>query len=180
MTATPDTVIASRIALAGRMGAGKTHIATLLEDRGWVRMSYATPLKEAAAKLQAHPSRELLQQLANVTRYVEPHPLVAKMEAALENGAPTKIVVDDVRFSDELRLLENNGFKAFMVVAPREVRRRRLEANGRLENDRQLDHVTEAPHFGSFLNSIHNYRLNSYVDLGDQEIIEELARVSQL
>lgn len=179
MTATPDTVIPNRIALGGRMGAGKTHIATLLEDRGWTRMSFAAPLKAAAAHLQDNPTRELMQQLASVTRRVEPHPLVAHMAGVLLDGGPTKIVVDDVRFGDELRLLQSHGFKAYLVVAPHEVRRRRLKANGRIERDSQMNHATESPAFGASLMAIHNYRRNGFGDLTDQEIIDELVRVAQ-
>lgn len=179
MTATPDTAIPDRIALTGRMGAGKTHVANLLEEKGWMRLSFATPLKEAASLLQVKPTRHLLQELSTVTRNVEPHPLVEQMRTQLEVFPPAKIVVDDVRFNDELTLLREHGFVGIRVVAPVETRRRRLKRNGRIEKDSQMQHISESPEFGVGLPTLHNYRSNGMGDLTDPEIIATLTDLVQ-
>ena len=42
------------LGLAGRKGVGKTHIARGLEERGWVRMSYADGVRELALALDPY------------------------------------------------------------------------------------------------------------------------------
>lgn len=133
----------SRIALCGKMGAGKSHVAELLEGLGYRRLHFASPLKRAAAELDPNPSRELLQALSEVTRRVEPHPLVEQMRRLLESITADRIVVDDLRFPDELLMLREAGFAVLMIDAPLEVRLERLRANGRLEDESQLYHASE-------------------------------------
>lgn len=39
------------LGLAGRKGVGKTYLAKQLEERGWVRMSYADSVRDLALTL---------------------------------------------------------------------------------------------------------------------------------
>lgn len=135
--------MSKRIALCGKMGTGKSYVASLLERHGYLRLHFATPLKRAAAELDPQPSRELLQALSEVTRRVEPHPLVEQMQRAVEGAGSEHLVVDDLRFPDELLVLREAGFEVFCVHAPLDVRLKRLRENGRLEDEQQLQHESE-------------------------------------
>lgn len=157
----------SRIALCGKMGSGKSHVAELLEGLGYQRLHFASPLKRAAAELDPKPSRELLQALSEVTRRVEPHPLVEQMRRVLESTTADKLVVDDLRFPDELLVLRKAGFAVLMIDAPLDVRLERLRANGRLEDERQLNHASEV--------ALDDYSLRVVVN--DRVSDDELVRV---
>ena len=133
----------NRIALCGKMGTGKSHVAGLPVPLGYRRLHFASPLKRAAAELDPEPSRELLQALSEVTRRVEPRPLVEQMRRAVEAAGEDSLVVDDLRFPDELKMLLDAGFAVVRIDAPLEVRLARLRANGRLEGEQQLEHASE-------------------------------------
>ena len=156
-----------RIVLTGKMGSGKSHIAGLLVPLGYERLHFATPLKEAALCFQDKPERELLQKLSEVSRGVEPRPLLERMEEALE-FAGENVVIDDCRFKDELAMLRANDFKAVRIAAPIDLRVERLKANGRFQNLDQLGHESENGLLGVDLPVLEN------VGLSDEELINDL------
>jgi len=187
MPASSVAGIPERLALVGGMGAGKTHVAQLLEQRGWTRLSFAKPLKAAAAELMDKPSRELLQALSEVTRNVEPHPLVEAMaqrlreldETATFERQPINLVVDDVRFPDEARMLEDAGFTVLRVVAPSEVRWKRCTMNGRAQNRGQFYHQSEIALRNFSFPEFRNYRPGSPLGLNDQELLKLVAQAAE-
>lgn len=160
-------MIPRRLALTGKMGSGKSHVAGLLVPLGYQRLHFATPLKDAARALDPDPSRELLQALSDVTRQVEPRPLLERMREALA-GAGRHVVIDDCRFPDELELLLEHGFRPVRVDAPITERLDRLEANGRLESPVQLLHGSESALAHVQMPVIHNYGLT------DKELLAQL------
>lgn len=155
-TIAADLVLGKRVALCGKMGAGKSHVAGLLVARGYQSLHFATPLKEAAAIFQDQPTRELLQGLSVVTRAGVQRPLLERMTERLA-VADDQVVIDDVRFADELALLAGFGFRVVRVVCPLSVRIARLEANGRLEDRSQLTHASESGLLGVELPELENF-----------------------
>jgi len=135
-------MLPDRVAFVGKMGVGKSHAAAILQSKGWEIKRFADPLKTAAREFQDKPTRHLLQELAQVSRRVSPHPLLERMKAELLT-APDRVVVDDARFPDEVELLTAAGFKVVRLTAPVHLRVRRLEANGKLENAAQMNHESE-------------------------------------
>ena len=180
----PD--IPDRLALVGGMGAGKSHVAEILAQRGWYRLSFATPLKAAACALMPEPSRDLLQALSEVTRKVEPRPLLSIMaynlkrldETAAFERQPINLVIDDVRFPDEVELLEDAGFTVLRVVAPDELRWRRCTSNGRAQSRGQFHHPSELALKSFSFPEFRNYRPGSPVGLNDQELLGLLAEAA--
>lgn len=113
------------IMLSGKKGSGKSTIADLL--LGYERMSFATPIKNAASaiftdtpyvaakkgqvirELNGITMREVLQNLGQGIREFEPgfwanHML---MRMKLSHGA--KFVIDDWRYPNEARILQDAG-----------------------------------------------------------------------
>jgi dephospho-CoA kinase len=164
-----------RIVFTGKMGVGKSYAANLLVQDGWKLFRFADPLKSAAAHFQDHPTRELLQSLATVSRSVYPHPLIERMreqldEHCMNSESPEKIVIDDARFPDELALLADYGFVAVRLVAPVSVRLERLEQNGRLESVEQLRHDSENALDGVLLHEIKSHSVS------DEELLADVAK----
>ena len=141
------------IAFIGRAGAGKTTAAEMLvKDHGYERLSFAAPLKVACGTTT---DRGLLQHVGCAVRDLVPdfwvNLLIADLEA--RGGRPDpdepyafklpRFVVDDARFGNEVARLRLEGFVIVRVVAPRNTRVLRLRANGKLQDEAQLEHVSE-------------------------------------
>lgn len=163
-----------RIAFTGKMGVGKSYSAALLEAKGWEIVRFADPLKAAARQFQDAPTRQLLQELARVSRSVEPRPLVERMRERLEQvDESQKLVVDDARFPDELDLLWGAGFTVVRLTAPVHVRLERLHANGRCEHPAQLQHESEVA-----LDSVGLPELSCH-ETTDEDLLERLEVISE-
>lgn len=147
------------IAFTGKAGAGKTTAAELLVELGYQRQSFAAPLKDIAARLwgeTARTDREKLQRLGVAVREIEQdtwsnllveglrerelYPRVNYQGNAVSEP-PT--VVDDMRFENEWFALKANGFVIVRITASRAVRIDRLKANGKWQDEAQLEHVSE-------------------------------------
>jgi len=119
------------LGLAGRKGVGKTYLAKQLEERGWVRMSYADGVRDLALSLDPilaedgperwrlsdfvkedgwDASKERLPEVRRILqvvgteigRAIDPDVWVNKLASRVYKNPPgTRIVVDDVRFQNE-------------------------------------------------------------------------------
>lgn len=140
--ATPvASVTLPNIALLGKAGAGKDLAAASLRGAyGYNRSAFADKLKDVAASIwgeTARTNREYLQQLGVAVREIDNDAWVNAI--VLTNPS----VVTDVRFPNEVRALLGHGFVTVKVVADRGTRLNRLVANGKLQDEAQLDHVSE-------------------------------------
>lgn len=138
------------IGLTGRRRSGKDTVASFLVDRrGFTRLSFADPLKEATKSLffftddqlekrkeQVDPRygvspRRVLQclgtdlirdQLQDLLGMSEPIFLASMRsrihDAIATTGDRTRVVISDVRFPDEARLIRELGGVVFRVVRP--------------------------------------------------------------
>lgn len=135
------------IGLTGRRRSGKDTVASFLVDRrGFTRLSFADPLKEATKSLfffsddqlekrkeQVDPRygvspRRVLQclgtdlirdQLQDLLGMSEPI-FLASMRSRIHDAITTNrsVVISDVRFPDEARLIRELGGVVFRVVRP--------------------------------------------------------------
>lgn len=134
------------IAFTGKAGSGKTTAADwLVEQLGYRRVSFASVLKNVGAQIWgegARTDRDKLQRLGVAVREIDPD---AWVRAALRqiNTIKEPVVVDDLRFENELDALVEEGFVVVRVTAPRNLRLTRLRANGKLQDESQLEHVSE-------------------------------------
>lgn len=136
------------IAFVGKAGAGKTTAAQLLVDHfGYTRLSFAAPLKEIAVQLwgeDAKTDRDKLQKLGVAVREIDPDTWAEILEERYLTSTPdTPFVVDDCRFPNEHDLLRYHGFLVVRVIAPKQLRIVRLEHNGKLQDETQLEHASE-------------------------------------
>lgn len=122
------------VALVGPPGSGKTTVAKHLEGLGYKRVSFAEPLKDITSVVSGLPraafdSRELKDKIA--AEGMTPRDLLKHTASLLEKfclGNPWvkiaeskireskhKIVIDDLRYEHELKMLEKYSFTIAML-----------------------------------------------------------------
>jgi dephospho-CoA kinase len=133
-------------AFYGKAGAGKSTCADYLVDQhGYKKVSFATPLKKIAVMLwgdDAFKDRGKLQDLGKSVRDIDEdgwvNPMIAEVDAS---SAP--IANDDTRFPNEYWRLKERGFYFVRVLADEATRVDRLMRNGKLQDIEQLNHESE-------------------------------------
>ena len=130
-----------RLAIAGRMGSGKTSIARLLmAEHGFVRLAFADELRAmlepAYGKLDKAASyslqrgelsgRELLQIYGAALRSIDPQVLIRAVGRRAEELPGCRLVIDDVRMPAEAEWLRSNGWFLIQLDADPSARRRRV------------------------------------------------------
>lgn len=132
------------IVLVGKIGSGKTAVSDYLQaHHGYERMSFAAPLKKGCA---TNDDRALLQKVGHGVRELYPDFWVNLFVDAFErlpNGPAHRIVVDDCRYPNEAQRLAGEGFVFIRISAPRNTRLLRAKAAGRLQDEAQLDDISE-------------------------------------
>lgn len=182
------------IALAGKAGAGKSTAADLLVELGYQKRSIAASLKDIAAQLwgtEARTDRAKLQGLGVAVREIERDTWI---DLLIRNGArdrmllrqqtgvftPKPIVVDDLRFPNEYWTLKAEGFVIVKVVAEPNRRVDRLKANGKWQDDEQLEHESETalddPSYSDYFIENDGTKEDLYDDLVDVILKERRRR----
>jgi dephospho-CoA kinase len=156
------------IAVIGRMGAGKSKAASMLVEHfhyGHLAFAGEHPggVRDVAVRLwgpEAHNDRAKLQAIGMLGREHDADVWVrnAMNQLTKDNRLPgaqpsdeasgpyfvdLPVVVDDMRFPNEQWSLRGRGFITVYVRANRNLRLKRLLANGKLTDEAQLDHVSE-------------------------------------
>lgn len=110
--------------LCGRMGSGKSTFAQhLVSNYGYTKVSFADALKRLATEAcgMREKDRELLQRLGVGVRDIDPDFWVnAAFKTIRTIQGP--IVIDDLRFPNELKACQQHGFLIFRVVRDRNTR----------------------------------------------------------
>lgn len=155
MTPFPNITLPN-VAVTGDMGAGKSSVADFLcYTAGYQRIAFADSLRDVAALLygeEARNDRTILQQLGpglrqtmgqNVWADAWFRAYTGKHARANAIPVPYRVVVDDCRYENEVGMLRGLGFTFVHVTADRNRRVARLQANGKLTDESQLDHESE-------------------------------------
>ena len=137
-------MIPRRLALAGKMGAGKTSVADLLMRRhGYVRLAFANELRSmlepAYGKIDKASiyatfngiisGRELLQQSGAALRSVDEAIFLRAISRRIAELSPMMpIVIDDVRLPVEAEFVRDLGFTVVRLECDAETRKRRCGA----------------------------------------------------
>lgn len=139
------------LALIGKAGAGKDTVAEVLRELYPVyhRVAFADKLKDVAADIwgeSARTDRDKLQKLGVAVREIDPDAWVTAAlgignQLRTADGGP--IVVTDVRFPNEVRACIRYGLVTVRIIADRGTRLNRLRSNGKLQDEAQLDHISE-------------------------------------
>jgi len=112
-----------RIALTGRMGTGKSTLAEFLKNSfGFQRRSFAAKLKEMAREMFDMKSKDrvLLQTLGSKLREVQSDVWAKYVIDEINETAPLRVVIDDMRYLNEATALKENGFKLVGLYALKE------------------------------------------------------------
>jgi nicotinamide riboside kinase len=126
---------AQRVALYGPMCSGKTYLANKMKEREYIKLSFATKLKDVAEDLfyintkdKNNYNRKLLQEFSDDvkkwdsdiwTKY-----LINSAEWYARSNA--KIVIDDLRFVREAEKLKENDFLLIKVECDDYLRAKRV------------------------------------------------------
>jgi dephospho-CoA kinase len=151
------------IAIFGAMYSGKTTLAAALTELGYVKVSFADPLRNIAALAYgtidkskmydvAHynesneqiSGREILQKLGEGVKQIDRDFWLKCFLRDSKRYLDQQIVLDDGRFQFELEALKENGYLTVGVDTPEEVRlSRALMVNGRYPTYIEMNHISE-------------------------------------
>lgn len=108
------------IALVGRAWAGKTTVAEMLANCGFIRASIARPVKDIARQIfgMRGKNRKLLQEIGTKMREIDLDVWINYCLHYIEAYCPHPVVIDDCRFLNEAGKLKAAGFKIVRVVRP--------------------------------------------------------------
>lgn len=152
------------VALFGQMASGKSSIANILIEEGFIRMSFAGPLK-SIAELAYGPvdkaanyrvtrledgrehilsGREILQGVGQSIKSHDRDFWLRCFFRSADNLAPNPLVVDDGRFTFERDALRERDWLVVGIQTPREERHARyLAAYGRYPTPEEESHQSE-------------------------------------
>lgn len=120
-----------KIGIMGKMGSGKTTLANkIIElDSRFIRISFADKIKEIARELfsMRHKDRQLLQDIGSKMREIRSSVWIDYVIGTIIKKGYTHIVIDDVRFEDEIQALKRCGFHLVYLDIDEEARIQRLQ-----------------------------------------------------
>lgn len=148
------------IALMGKMGAGKSTVAEILEEKyGYKRFSFGEGVKYYAhlffdpenldsylnGTLKNKP-RELYQKVGQEARKIDPDIWIKYLAARInefwkEHNQP--IVIDDLRQPNERLWAYENKIPVIIIYAPEDLRVERMKKRGDQFKPEHLNHETE-------------------------------------
>lgn len=142
-----------RVAICGAICSGKTSLAdTLVEKYGFKRFSFASSVKEYAKDLfnMKGKNRQLLQDLAEKLKEIDQDVWVNRLDREINKiittDTETNIVIDDLRFPNELEYLKRNGFFIIRINIEKIDQLRRLRnvyPDDWMEHEERLTHCSE-------------------------------------
>lgn len=151
------------IALFGAMYSGKTTLAAALQEMGYVKVSFADPLRNIASLAYGQIDKSMKY---SVSHYSSPEEQISGREILQKIGESVKtvdrdfwlkcfkrdsaryldqpIVLDDGRFMFELEALRDMGYLIVGVDTPLEIRlARALIINSRYPTRDEMGHISE-------------------------------------
>ena len=135
-----------RIAICGRMCAGKTTLASNLEcDYGFKRLSFAEPIKRYSKEIfgMTGKDRALIQDFGQKMREIDSRVWIKLMERELDSQPRQKVVIDDVRFWDEFQMLRDRKFLMIRLDVEGE---QQLDRIRKMYGDKAEGHIRRLQH----------------------------------
>ena len=136
-----------RFILIGRAGSGKDTVADyLIENYGFIKLSFAAKLKEIAEGmfpiLWQENKRKLLQDLGMKFREIEENCWVDYILRQVHKYP--KVVITDCRYENEYEICLNSGFIPIKVNCDDKTRAKRiLDRDGRKMTASEMSHISE-------------------------------------
>jgi dephospho-CoA kinase len=149
----PDIAF-TRVAFFGPMASGKTFLAKhLVDDYGFTKLAFADKLKQVAKELfhvegKDGKAREIYQQLGEGLRRIDDNVWVNAILDKIDTlatlyGEDVPIVIDDVRYKNELTALRAKGFVLIKVTTSEIIRLQRVFSLYPNTTRQALNHVSE-------------------------------------
>jgi hypothetical protein len=111
-------------------------------------LGFADPIRNFAKDIYGdswhEEGRLLMQALAKIAREFDPLILVKRIQKIVTSYPDTPYVINDVRFPNEVEMLQKLGFTVFRIEASWPIRlSRHIAREGRPPNPDTLNHITE-------------------------------------
>lgn len=171
-----------KIALVGRMRAGKDEVARILEKEfGFMSFAFGSEIGNVIDRYFPHAReagkpRGHYQSVGQTFRELNPNVWIEQLAYEMECNSDFKnTLVTDCRQPNEYEWLKSQGFLFIRVHAVDSIRRKRMELAGDVVNEDNLSHETES-YVDSFdvdfeinnngtLRELFRNTLTAYVDL---------------
>lgn len=138
-----------KIAIAGKMGSGKSHIADMIFQKfGFKKTSFAKRVKELATELfgMVDKDRDLLIKFATKMRDIDSYVWIGCVLKFCKENESDDIVLDDLRLENEYQTLKKSDWFLVKLDIDKETRQTRLKSKygDDYESHRQhFDSITE-------------------------------------
>ena len=154
-----------RVGVLGKMCAGKTTLANALVKQGYTRMAFADKVKEIARELFGMTSKDrpLLQAIGQGMRNIRATVWIDYLLSKVEGD---NIVIDDVRYENEVLALKEAGFIIIYLDVDRQTQKERIRKLYK-DPETHLRGLTHASEQADTLRHLANLdiRLQSYEDI---------------
>ena len=189
-----------RIAFSGKICSGKSTAANIVQDilgceASVAKLSVASRVKELAIDLfgMEQKDRKLLQVLGQKMKEIDPNVWTRALIKQINNCGDKHIVIDDLRFPNELSALRENGFIIIRLEIQPELQLERIKKTypdtweshvSRLDNisetalDRHEQTDTAEPYNYKFDHVIHINR-ETDIETLRKHLIETLANITK-
>lgn len=163
-----------RIGLTGGMCSGKSYVAgALVNNHGFQKFAFADKLKEIAFDLfdvrgKSPREREILQALGRKMREIDSEVWIKYLIKNIDTKYPSRrsdIVVDDVRYVNEIKALQREDFKIIRINTPNNIRLERVASlypdttEAALTDASEIEHLLVEPDAYLDSSSIEVYRV---------------------
>ena len=136
-----------KIGLVGKMCAGKTHVSNILSRRcALKKFAFADKVKDIARDLfnMKQKNRELLQKIGQSMRVIDQYVWINYLLYKINDEE--RIIVDDIRYPNELKALQDRGFIIIKLIVDKNTQKKRLietYPNNYSEHLDRLNHESE-------------------------------------
>lgn len=183
-----------RIAFSGKICSGKSTAANIVQDilgceASVAKLSVASRVKELAIDLfgMEQKDRKLLQVLGQKMKEIDPDVWTRALIKQINNCGDKHIVIDDLRFPNELSALRENGFIIIRLEIQPELQLERIKETypntweshvSRLDNISETALDTAEPYNYKFDHVIHINR-ETDIETVRKHLIETLANITK-